>query len=295
MTKLTPFGKVTIDKCLVCQGTILEPLLWAYSRYFPRLFHRVAICTNCGHIQHFPLLTRSQYDVINDRFFGSHYLHSGRLNQENNKRKLRKLDKTISAYLRTGWNILDVGAGEGWALEYFLEHNCNYFAIEPVAKLASSIRQRRGKVLGKSLTCSPNLKNKKFDLVVLRHNLEHLLDPRGTLIRLKELLTPNGLILLVVPNAENPSLHKGFRTSFIRPVHISYFCETNLLRLVWSVGLDTLVCNTTGEISLLLRSNRNAEQPDVSCYLEQKQIFLKKARKALLIDTVKILRSSIHA
>ena len=47
--------------------------------------------------------------------------------------------------------------------------------------------------------------NKKFDTIFLMHTLEHLDDPVGVLGKIKNMLTPNGRLILAVPNANAPS------------------------------------------------------------------------------------------
>ena len=53
----------------------------------------------------------------------------------------------MDARLSSGLRILDVGAGEAWALPYFMEKCGNYSAIEEVPKLCASIRENGGSVI----------------------------------------------------------------------------------------------------------------------------------------------------
>jgi 2-polyprenyl-3-methyl-5-hydroxy-6-metoxy-1,4-benzoquinol methylase len=46
---------------------------------------------------------------------------------------------------------------------------------------------------------------RKFDNIFLMHTLEHLDDPVGVLVRVREWLTDSGFLFLVVPNANAPS------------------------------------------------------------------------------------------
>ena len=70
-----------------------------------------------------------------------------------------------------------------------------------------------------------------FDIIIFRHVLEHLLDPKLAFKKLSNLLRKDGVIYMALPNAEYPSKKKGFRTSFIRPVHVSYFHVENVKRI----------------------------------------------------------------
>ena len=133
-----------IDKCLVCNGEKFEPLNFYYSRFLKKLFHRISICVECGHVQVSPLFSEEELEKINHQFFSS--LHMNRNKQELSKdqMKLSKLDKSLSDFISEGMDILDVGAGEAWTMDYFQQKKCNYFAIEAVPSLADLIKARGG-------------------------------------------------------------------------------------------------------------------------------------------------------
>jgi 2-polyprenyl-3-methyl-5-hydroxy-6-metoxy-1,4-benzoquinol methylase len=45
--------------------------------------------------------------------------------------------------------------------------------------------------------------NRKYDMITLWHVLEHFLEPIEELKKIKELLTPNGILLIEVPNLKS--------------------------------------------------------------------------------------------
>ena len=133
------------NQCLICDGGNLEPLGIFYSRFLKKLFHRTAICTYCGHIQVHPMFNEQELKNMNDRFFSGLYLPNNKpRNESDNLRKLKQLQKRLAPIIRKKMNILDVGPGEAWALDYFKKNKCNYFAVESVSKLADSIIARGG-------------------------------------------------------------------------------------------------------------------------------------------------------
>ena len=284
------------QSCLVCLCRTMTPILRYYSEELPKSLHKVAVCTNCGHMQHFPILSKTFYEKVNDRKFNAEYMQAGVINSATAQKKIKKLDKIISSHLKQEGNVLDVGAGEAWSLKYFLSLCYRYFAIERVDDLASSIRARGGVVLGRDLSdLERATEDTSFDFILFRHVLEHVVEPREILSRLKALLAEDGLMLIVVPNSATPSIHKGFRTSFIRPVHISYFCETTLARLMAGVGLDVVYRDTVGEISFLVKAAESSRDYSESAYPEMKKTFLKKARERQLFDVLQMLRGRLYA
>ncbi len=280
------------DLCLVCNQANLEPLLVYYSKHLPKFFHRIAICRDCGHIQLYPLWTEAQLGRINNAFFGTSYMVGDAQNTANNRKKLQKLDERLVAHLQPGWDILDVGAGEAWAMDYFQERGCHYSALEYVPRLAESIRQRGGRVIGQTIFDDYKAYSGSFDLIIFRHIIEHLLDPKDALLRLKKMLKPGGLIYLALPNAGDISLNvgfknlnkKGFRTSFIRPIHVSYFCEANVHALASRAGLAPLVSNAEGEIFCLLQAALPHTAGFENHYHSQKMIFSAAAHQTFWTD-----------
>ena len=129
-----------------------------------------------------------------------------------------------------------------------------------------------------------------FDIIIFRHVLEHLLNPKIALQKLKNLLRKDGVIYLAVPNAEYPSKKKGFRTSFIRPGHISYFHVENVKRISHLVGLEPLQIDTSGEIYMLLgHSKIHNDQNYTNYYSSQKNVFKSIAKESFFHDYYKII------
>ena len=274
--------------CLVCESMYLEPLLVYYSPFLPSFFHRIAICRECGHIQLFPLFEEAEYQRINDDFFSRQYMVDDQQNLGNNSRKLTTLDRRLSSYLKQGMDVLDAGAGEAWALDYFREKGCNYFAIEPVRRLADLIAKRGGQVIGGTIFEGYSEYQSHFDVIVFRHILEHLPEPRKALEILRGLLKPAGMVYLALPDGGNPSVGKGFRTSFIRPIHISYFCEGNIRRLAHQAGLWPICFESGGEIFSLLEHSQRDKVDYYNYYTKNREIYLSTARRACLRDWARI-------
>ena len=284
------------DKCLVCESKNLKNFITGYNKFWPRYFKRAAICEDCGHIQLNPLYKSKEYDSINSNFFTQNYLIDGKLNKENNDRKLKKINDFIFDKLSQDIKVLDVGAGEAWALPYFIEHCGNYSAIEEVPQLRSAIESSGGDVIANSLNSDLTKFEGEFDIIIFRHTLEHLLNPKKHLKVLRDLLSDKGFIFLALPNCGRPGTKKGFRTSFLRPVHISYFCEGNCERIVNLCGLKIDKKKINGEIQYLLSKSSfsSSNLTYENFYNSQISIFKKTARKTLVKDLTYILRDLIR-
>ncbi|OVE76447.1 hypothetical protein BVX97_01005 [bacterium E08(2017)] len=274
--------------CLVCSGQNSERLCRMISAHCPLIFHNVVICQDCGHVQLDPLFDEGTYAGINESFFNRKYLVEDKLSS-NNEKKLKNLDRMLSDHIDTGMRILDVGAGEGWAFDYFKGKGCEYSAIEPIPRLAESLSSRGAKIIGASIFEEQAEHRGNYDLVIFRHALEHMLNPGEALNRLAGYLKEGGLLYLVVPNGAKPGMKKGLRTSWLRPVHISYFSGSNLLRLTARAGMEKVAMEEEGEIRCLLSKTDGEVAAEYSnCYEELKVVYRTLLRKTLFKDYSKL-------
>ena len=99
----------------------------------------------------------------------------------------------------------------------------------------------------------PNLG--KFDLILALDILEHLRDPDLTFRSLSEMMAPDGVIIVSVPNIAHHSalvpllLKRQFRYTdqgILDRTHIRFFTEENVLQLVSQAGLASVAGLMTG-------------------------------------------------
>jgi SAM-dependent methyltransferase len=77
------------------------------------------------------------------------------------------------------------------------------------------------------------------DLIVCRYLLEHSVDPVQSLIGLKCLLKPQGLLVIEVPDSSKFLLRKDY--SFLWEEHICYFTEDTLARMASRAGYEVVM------------------------------------------------------
>lgn len=116
---------------------------------------------------------------------------------------------TFAPYLRG--RVLEVGAGTGNFASNYVDAADDVVLLEPARNLhtalADRFRDRRHvRVVGALLeevcgptTTGPSLLPNSFDTAILVNVLEHIPDDRGTLCRLRQLLRPEGTLLVFVP------------------------------------------------------------------------------------------------
>lgn len=86
-----------------------------------------------------------------------------------------------------------------------------------------------------------------YDLIILRHVLEHLHDPAGFLASLARRLSPEGLLYIEVPNVASAQVRLFCSTAnaLSLPYHLFNFDLPSLRSLLESVGLDCQIFTKT--------------------------------------------------
>lgn len=103
------------------------------------------------------------------------------------------------SWIDTPRYVLDVGCGNGDFLRRVVEMGFEAVGCEPDIQ-AAKLCQRQGLNVFSSDAFSPELDDKRFDLITLNHVIEHAENPLILLHRLHALLKPEGLIWLALPN-----------------------------------------------------------------------------------------------
>lgn len=147
--------------------------------------------------------------------------------------------------------LLDVGAGEGFVMNHFLQagyevqgidfsdHGCRNHHPHLLDYLhTGDIEEVVGQLV---------MRNNQYDLVILDNVLEHLLDAGLVLTQISQLLTSQGLLIIEVPNdfsfvqnhlLANQTIPQPFWVT--SPDHISYFNASGLNQLLAEHGFDNL-------------------------------------------------------
>lgn len=107
--------------------------------------------------------------------------------------------KIVFQYFKNG-RILDVGCSTGEFLTQFKGNNWERYGIEP-NKTDWQIAKKKGglKVYQKQLL-DCHFPRKFFEVITLWHVLEHLYNPKETMIEIKRILKNDGLLILSTPN-----------------------------------------------------------------------------------------------
>jgi SAM-dependent methyltransferase len=243
---MTKAKKITdIVSCPLCHGEKLAHLFLVRTIFSE---FQILQCRKCGLTRTFPLPTDYDLDVHDTSLYYGKSSSKFIPFLQKIRDKLMNIRAKYYIHLIPDPNkrpmILDVGCAEGRLLKAFLDCGCECFGIEhPTYPEERFLYKDRITYLRNELDCI-DLDKGSFDLIFLWHVLEHMDDPSFVIKKLSELLNPDGMLILAVPNFACPEAN-SFKGSWFHldvPWHkyhfninsLRYLSEDNNLRIIKS-------------------------------------------------------------
>lgn len=185
--------------CGSCDDMVISEID-RYGFYYP-----LAICKRCGLIRANPRMTKASYikfyaeeyrNAYGESDSGVAKLFEYRINQ--GKQRYNYLVKHVDLPAKAV--VFEVGCDFGTALLPFAEAGYDVYGCDYGVEHIEYGRKKTGL---KNLFIGGLEKlietNKKADIVVLHHVLEHFCDLEGELIAIRKIMKPRGLIYIAVP------------------------------------------------------------------------------------------------
>jgi len=193
----------------------------------------VVECNSCGLVY---LLNPPDESVIYEDYYqiefkgtdyreDSNYPHLREIFEINKQRT--ELIKEITKG-KSELSLLDIGCGSGLFLKSCKDAGINGEGIDVSNTALGFARNEFGLSVYNKRVEELVTDYRKYDIITLWHVLEHFLEPIDELQKIKELLTPNGILLIEVPNLKsikfrlsgnkwkggnNPLYHRSFFTA----------------------------------------------------------------------------------
>jgi 2-polyprenyl-3-methyl-5-hydroxy-6-metoxy-1,4-benzoquinol methylase len=196
-------------------------------------------CPNCTFLFARPVLipeldSRQMDGIDNAELFNSRLLKSIYINYFI-KKEIRFLRRIAG---KGPLHMLDIGCGTGWTTRVYADHGFSITGLEPSQVRGDYARQH----YGIDVVCAymENAEfDKRFDVVVLRHIIEHFADPAAIIDKIRSFLKPDGLVLVVVPNIDCVG-RRLFETDWewVLPWHCNFFNSRSANRLLTEQGFN---------------------------------------------------------
>lgn len=138
----------------------------------------------------------------------------------------------ISKFQQKG-EILDIGCATGQFLNYMAEHGWSATGIEPDEKTrAHAISEYGLKVFPEEQLNI--LEKSSFDVITMWHVLEHVSELNARMEQLKNLLKPQGTLIIAVPNcnAYDAKIYGEFWAGYDLPRHLYHFAKEDMKLLL---------------------------------------------------------------
>ena len=144
------------------------------------------------------------------------------------KRKL----KIINSFSSTTKNLLDFGCGTGDFLRIAQQNNWEVLGIEPNVKARALANEKTNNVVFETDELI-KLKPNSFDVITLWHVLEHIPNYQEQFLILKNLLKPNGSLIIAVPNYKSydAKYYQNFWAAYDVPRHLWHFSKNSIYNL----------------------------------------------------------------
>jgi 2-polyprenyl-3-methyl-5-hydroxy-6-metoxy-1,4-benzoquinol methylase len=154
---------------------------------------------------------------------------------------LNKKLKLINSFNTEGKKLLDVGCGTGEFLLNCKNNEWNVVGVEPNNNARELATLKFSKKDTPQIVSDLNdLTNQKFDVITLWHVLEHVPNLEDYIKKLKELLKPNGVLVVAVPNFKSfdANHYKEFWAAYDVPRHLWHFSIKSIKLLFSKVNLS---------------------------------------------------------
>jgi 2-polyprenyl-3-methyl-5-hydroxy-6-metoxy-1,4-benzoquinol methylase len=226
--------------CPLCQINSLPQIVHSKLRHGHK--GKILRCNECEFVFLYPRLTdeeqkhyyqtvyRDEYDdfPVSERFLTDQSEAS------------RRMERLLPA-LASASSLLEIGSGSGAFLSLANSQLKRVVGIE-LDKKSQVYMKQKGLEVYEDLK---SVENQKFDIIVMFHVLEHILQPAEFLDQIKEKLSSNGKIVIEVPNIDDAlcSLYdiEEFKDFYFCIAHVSYFSNNTLAKCLKQAGMSSQI------------------------------------------------------
>lgn len=276
----------TLKFCKICGSSRLT--MFADGISDNGLKYSLILCESCE--TSFKLL-EDEYEVSLDAAYSENQYIQNRLNSGRPKTPERVYLKNPIAVDAMGKEFLEIGPGSGGTCLYAKSHGWNVSTLDIVAAHNKYYKEHIG--VSHVYQSFHDIKAGTFDLVVLTHVIEHVVDPKEFLENIFRVLKRNGKVIISTPN------HKSFFArcfgarwwSYSVDDHFTFFNAKSLTQLADHIGFTVSSRRYRGpsvahSISAYFMTSAPSLKPSQR---DTKSLSVKGLLKAVVRDTLEFI------
>lgn len=232
---------VTIESCPVCGSLDIEKAFDATDHFSTKEVFPIYECIDCG----FRFTNKFPSEEVIDKYYDSpdYISHSdsdkGLINRLYHffrkhmlKKKINLVSDSISNEAKT-IKLLDYGCGTGYFLNEAKGRGYNVSGIEKDKKA----REYANSVFDLKVMDEPalwSIEKSTYQVITMWHVLEHVEKLNETLAKINDLLTPDGLFVLALPNHHSYDAikYKDLWAAYDIPRHLWHFSPNTVEKLL---------------------------------------------------------------
>jgi len=263
----------------------------------PGLFTLVR-CNRCGLIyldpQPPPEELAAYYPEDYEAHIGTKKQRLGWLRRLDYEYGIHKRYRAIMRYTEAG-HMLDIGCGTGAFLDGMRDRGWSVAGIEPSSRAATYARDELELQIQNTTLEDAELVPGSFDLVTMWNVMEHLSDPRKSLLRLGETVRPGGLLVFAVPNLDSLDrrLFQQYWAGYDLPRHLYVFPADVLEKMVQAAGFKVLdrrcIYGTYNAFAYSARFAMNARIDDKKLRSAMTGAILSLPARALMLPACRLI------
>ncbi len=194
----------------------------------------IGICNKCDFVYADTSATQAQYDV----FYRDHSIYENGVSVSDME-KYKIIFECLCSRMDKDKSILEIGFANGELLKMFKKDGFEHvYGLDPSkactdALNASGITAFQGSIMNNSVSI-------KFDVIILSHVMEHILDIDSAMNSIKHLLSDGGKIYIETPDMEQYKTHSVTPFNYFDLEHINHFATYSLINLVEQHGFKVI-------------------------------------------------------
>lgn len=234
-------------KCNFCNNKENIPVLSLDLKYLKEILpedveegFKVVKCKDCGLLYSIPRPDESKIpNLYQEEFFRkmdcSEWNVTGKTNPLNEfieSLGIKKKCKSILKYKKTG-SILDIGCATGMFLLKMQDYGWKVQGVE-VGSFAVKLARKRGIDVFEGTLHNARYEDQTFDVVTMWNVLDHLSNPKETLLEINRILRDNGFLIINVANVDSfeQRLFKKYWIGWGVPWHLHYFSPHSIKNML---------------------------------------------------------------